>query len=104
MAGLGSGGGGRGGWEVGLWEALTPEDQIENRGWFCPGLSLLATPKNSAGPPSGHDLTVKGSHYPEKFRTMRQVDLLKGQGGLGKKRGMEGTREAVGEGRVSKPG
>ena len=35
---------------------------------------------------------------------MRQVDLLKGQGGLGKKRGMEGTREAVGEGRVSKPG
>lgn len=38
------------------------------------------------------------------FRTMRWVDLLKGQGGLGKKRGMEGAREAVGEGRVSKPG
>ena len=34
---------------------------------------------------------------------MRWVDLLKGQGGLGK-RGMEGAREAVGEGRVSKPG
>ena len=72
------------------WEALTPEDQIENRGWFCPGLSLSATPKNSAGPPSVHDLTVRGSHYPEKFRTMRRVDLLRARADWARIKGRRG--------------
>lgn len=35
---------------------------------------------------------------------MRWADLLKGQGGLGKERGMEGARVAAGEGRVGEPG